>query len=158
MWNQTSGQDGGVGSCALCPCATLHNPRKNYNQISKTNNTQNHQKIKLYGSPTTKDLKKPHSSRQVGGAESWGWGREAVWHGEAVAVVAEQTVPHSRVGDRNQEGYPGSEPSQPQARQYRPRFQHREGQPPLHLALKTSGGWGGGRTAGFSPLKGPAWS
>ena len=33
-----------------------------------TNNTQNNQKIELYGSLTTKDLKKPHSSRQAGGA------------------------------------------------------------------------------------------
>ena len=37
----------------------------------KTNITQIHQKIELYGSPTTKDLKKPHSSRRVGEAEMW---------------------------------------------------------------------------------------
>ena len=35
----------------------------------KTNNTQNWQKTKLYGNLTTEDLKKPHSSRQVGRAE-----------------------------------------------------------------------------------------
>ena len=34
----------------------------------KTNDTQNCQKMELYGSPTTKDLKKPHSSGQVGEA------------------------------------------------------------------------------------------
>ena len=34
------------------------------------NMTQICQKIELYGSLTTKDLKKPHSSRQVGGEES----------------------------------------------------------------------------------------
>ena len=36
----------------------------------KTNNTQNHQKIELYGNATTKDLKKQHSSRQVGGVQT----------------------------------------------------------------------------------------
>ena len=35
----------------------------------KTSNTQNFQKIELYGCLTIKDLKKPHSSRQVEGAE-----------------------------------------------------------------------------------------
>ena len=35
----------------------------------KTKNNQNYQKIKLYGSLTTKELKKKHSSRLVGGAE-----------------------------------------------------------------------------------------
>ena len=35
----------------------------------KTKNNQNCQKIKLYGSPTTKKLKKKHSSRGVRGAE-----------------------------------------------------------------------------------------
>ena len=38
----------------------------------KTNITQHLQKIELYESPTTKDLKKPHSSRWVGGAERHG--------------------------------------------------------------------------------------
>ena len=35
----------------------------------KTNITQKHHKIELKGSPTTKELKKPHSSRWVEGAE-----------------------------------------------------------------------------------------
>ena len=35
-----------------------------------TNNIQNCQKIKLYGSLTTKDLKKTHSSRWVGRVET----------------------------------------------------------------------------------------
>ena len=51
----------------------------------KTNTTHNHQEIELFGSLTTKDLKKPHSSRQVGGAEVWGWAeqsRDMVWHRE----------------------------------------------------------------------------
>ena len=41
----------------------------------KTKNNQNCQKIKLYGSPTTKELKK-HSSRLVGEAERGSRGRE----------------------------------------------------------------------------------
>ena len=36
----------------------------------KIKNKQNCQKIKLYGSPTTKKLKKKHSSRPVGGVET----------------------------------------------------------------------------------------
>ena len=39
----------------------------------KTKNNQNYQKIKLYGSPTTKESKKKHSSRPVGGAEMGSW-------------------------------------------------------------------------------------
>ena len=35
----------------------------------KTKKNQNCQKIELYGSATTKELKKKHSSRLVGGAE-----------------------------------------------------------------------------------------
>ena len=38
----------------------------------KTDTTQNCQKIELYGSLTAKDLKKPHLSRWVGGAERCG--------------------------------------------------------------------------------------
>ena len=36
----------------------------------KTKNNQNCQKIELHGSPTTKELKKKHSSRPVEGAET----------------------------------------------------------------------------------------
>ena len=35
----------------------------------------------MYGSPTTKELKKKHSSRIVGGAEMGSWGREDMWQG-----------------------------------------------------------------------------
>ena len=41
-----------------------------------TNNNQNCQKIELYVSLTTKKLKKKHSSRLVGGAETGSWGGE----------------------------------------------------------------------------------
>ena len=57
---QTSGQDGGVGRHASFPHAT-----RELQLNLKTNNTQNCQKIELYGSPTTKYLKKPHSSRRA---------------------------------------------------------------------------------------------
>ena len=40
----------------------------------KTNNTQNCLQIELYGSPTTKDSKKPHTFRRVGGVEMWSQG------------------------------------------------------------------------------------
>ena len=39
----------------------------------KTKNNQNCQKIELYGSPTTKELKERHSSRLVGGVETVSW-------------------------------------------------------------------------------------
>ena len=61
---QTSGQDGGVGRHVSPPCATT----KRITTQSQ-NNTQNCQKTEPYGSLATKDLKKPHSSRWVGGAE-----------------------------------------------------------------------------------------
>ena len=58
----------------------------------KTKNNKNCQKIKLYGNPTTKELKKKHSPRPVGGV-GWAAGRRelvARWWvsggpGEAVA-------------------------------------------------------------------------
>ena len=48
----------------------LEQPPKELQLNLKTSNTQNCQKIKLYGSHTAKDLKKPHSSRWVGGMET----------------------------------------------------------------------------------------
>ena len=34
------------------------------------------QKIEVYGGPTTKEIKKKHPSRPIGGAETGSWGRE----------------------------------------------------------------------------------
>ena len=62
--NRTSGQDGGIGRYTLPPCTT-----KRSTTNIKTKNNQNCQKIELYGSPTTKELKKKHSFRLVGGVE-----------------------------------------------------------------------------------------
>ena len=61
-----SGQDRGVGRYTSLPCTTKRRTITNL----KTKNNQNCQKIELYGSPTTKELKKKHSSSLVGGAET----------------------------------------------------------------------------------------
>ena len=50
----------------------MHNQKKDNNNL-KTKNDQNCQKIELYGGPTTKEIKKKHSSRLVGGAEMGSW-------------------------------------------------------------------------------------
>ena len=68
----TSGQDGGIDRYTLPPHTTKRRTRTNL----KTKNKQNCQKIQPYGSPTTKELKKKHSFRWVGGAETGSQGRE----------------------------------------------------------------------------------
>ena len=42
----------------------------------KTKNNQNSQEIELYGSLTTKELKKKHPFRLIGGVELGSWGGE----------------------------------------------------------------------------------
>ena len=69
-----SGQDGGVGRYTLPPHTTKRRTTTNL----KTKNNQNCQRIKLYGSPTTKELKKKHSSILVRGAETSSQGEEDV--------------------------------------------------------------------------------
>ena len=61
----TSSQNGGISRYTVPPSTTKRRTTTNL----KTKNNQNFQKIKLYGSPTTKELKKKHSSKLVGGAE-----------------------------------------------------------------------------------------
>ena len=56
---ETSSQDGGVGRYTLPP----HTIKRRTTTNIKTINNQNCQKIKLYGSLTTKELKKKHSFR-----------------------------------------------------------------------------------------------
>ena len=75
----TSGQDGGIGRYTLPPHTTKRRKTTNL----KTKNNQTFQKIELYGSPTTTELKKKHSFRLVGGAEmaSWAWRGCLVRHG-----------------------------------------------------------------------------
>ena len=48
-------------------------PQRELQLNIKTKNTQDSQKIELYGSPTAKDLKKLLSFRRVGGAGSRRW-------------------------------------------------------------------------------------
>ena len=57
--------------------------RKEGNNQFKNNrpSPQNCQKIELYGSPITKELKKKHSSRLVGGAETGSLAREDTQRG-----------------------------------------------------------------------------
>ena len=59
------------------PCTTKRRTTTNL----KTKNKQNCQEIKLYGSLTTKKLKKKHSFRLVGGAEMGRWGGEDLQQG-----------------------------------------------------------------------------
>ena len=91
--------------------ASLHNYKKELQLSLKTNNNQNFHKIELYGSLTTKDLKKPHSSRRVGGEEMRSWGGVVRRHSvvQTGSGSGRKAVPHSRVVDKNQEGYLGSE-------------------------------------------------
>ena len=72
----------------------LTQPQEELQLNLKTSNTQNCQKIQLHGSLTTKDLKKPHSSRWVEGKETWSQAErlgDMVWHREEVAVANEQS-------------------------------------------------------------------
>ena len=75
---QIFGQDGGIGRYTLPPCTTKRRTTTNL----KTKNNHNCQKIELYGNLTTKELKKKHSSRPVGGAEM---GSVERTHSKAVA-------------------------------------------------------------------------
>ena len=70
-------QDRGIGIYAILP----HTTKRRITTKLKTKNNQNCQKIELYGNPTTKELKKKHSSRQAGGAKMGRWGREDAWQG-----------------------------------------------------------------------------
>ena len=105
-----SGQDGGIGRHASSPQATIEEITiRSQKQI-----TPEPSENRAVWKSDNQGFKKPHSTRQVGGTESQRWGGEAVWSGQAAAAAA-QTVPHSRVVHKSQEGYPGSERSQPQA-------------------------------------------
>ena len=96
--------------------------RKELQLNLKTNNTQNCQKIKLYGSLTTKDLKKPHSSRRVGGEKM----QRPVERGVACRGGGTTGSPNSLVVNKNWEEYLGSQKSQPQAGPHSPGIQCQE--------------------------------
>ena len=63
LW--TSGQDGVIGRYTLPPRTTKRRTTTNL----KPRNNQNCQKIEMYGSPTTKELKETYTCRPVRGAE-----------------------------------------------------------------------------------------
>ena len=64
-----------------------------------------------------------------------------MWRRELrVVVVVERVVPHLHVVDKNQEGHPGSECSQPQARPHSPGFQHWKDKGPITSGYKNH--WG----------------
>ena len=71
---QDFSQDGDIGRYTLPPWTTKRRTTTNL----KTKNNPNCQNIELYGSLTTKELKKKHSSRLVGG-EIGSCGREDAW-------------------------------------------------------------------------------
>ena len=60
-----------------------HTTKRRTTTNLKTKNNQNCQKIELYGSLTTKEIKKKHSRRPVGGSEMGS--REARSHHKAEA-------------------------------------------------------------------------
>ena len=59
LQKRTSSQNGGIGRHTVPPRTTKRRTITNL----KTKNNQNCQKTELYGSPTTKELKKKHSPR-----------------------------------------------------------------------------------------------
>ena len=107
------------------PCTT-----KRRTTNLKTKNNQNCQKIELYGSPTSKELKKKHSSRLVGEAETGSQRGEDAWPGKAVAGglgkarrwLADQEAPHLHADKLG--GTTGE-----QDRPHNPGFQFREIKP-----------------------------
>ena len=105
--------------------------------------TQICQNIKLFGSRITKDLKKPHLSRQVGGAEMWRRSKRCgeAWRCMQSSRGAEWAVPQSGVLNKNCEGYLGSEGSQ--TRPPSPGSHRQEEKSPKLLSIKTSGALAG---------------
>ena len=85
-----SGQDGGTGRNASLLCTTKRRITTNL----KTKNNQNCQKIELYGSLMTKELKKKHSSRLVGGAETGSQGGKDSQQGGSWRVRRSHTWVH----------------------------------------------------------------
>ena len=104
------------------PCTTKRRTTTNL----KTKNHQNCQKIELYGSPTTKELKKKHPSRQVGRVETGSRDGENVQQGSRLGwakwQLVDWAVPHFRAD--KQGGTTGA-----RDRPHNPGFQCREIKP-----------------------------
>ena len=117
----TSSQDGGIGRYTLPPHTTKRRTTTNL----KTKYNQNWQKIKLYGSLTTKEFRKKHSSRPVGGVETGSWGGEDAQQGSSWRTRWTRwrlVVPHLHVD--KPEGTTGE-----RFRPCNPGFQHRKRKP-----------------------------
>ena len=97
----------------------------------KTNNSDNCQKIELYGSLTTKELKKKHSFRLVGGAETGSQGGKDVWQGGSWQTgrshISMKINPEKQLGSKTDHAAQGSS------------MQKKASKP---LAVKTCGGCG----------------
>ena len=73
-----------------------HTTKRKTTTNLKTTNNQNYHKIELYGSLKTKGIKKKHSPRLVGGAETGSWLERT--HGKAVAGGLWQLVDQGKQG------------------------------------------------------------
>ena len=94
----------------------------------KTTTTQIHQKIKLYGSLTTRELKKPHSSRRLGEVEMQR-------HAGGATEVGRRgdmgwAVPHPHVVGKDREGNLRIEGTQPHTRPPSSGFQYQKDKSP----------------------------
>ena len=78
---KNTNQDGGIGRHIVPP----HTTKRRITTNLKTKNNQNRQKIELYGSLTTRELKEKHSSRLVGGAETGSQGGKERIHSKVAA-------------------------------------------------------------------------
>ena len=95
-----SDEDRGIGRYTLPPHTTKRRTTKNL----ETKNNQNSKKIRLYGSPKTKELKKKHSSRPVGGVEM-GSGKVAA--GRPVGPHLRADKPGRTTGEQDRPQNPG---------------------------------------------------
>ena len=85
--------NGGISGYTVPP----HTTKRRTTNL-KTKNNQNCQKIKLYGTLTTKELKKKHLSRTVGGADMGHWGREDSQQGSKVVARGPEQAVAGRAG------------------------------------------------------------
>ena len=126
---KNSGQDGAVGRYTLPPRTTKRRTTTNL----KTKNNQNCQKIELYVCPTTNKLKKKHSSRLVGRAETGSWDGEDLEQGSGGQPHI--CVQISQKEQLRNETYRSTQGSSTGKESLKP------------LAVKSSGGCGNGRNS-----------
>ena len=101
---RTSDQDGDIGRYTSPP----HTNKRDNNKFKNKNN-QNCQKIELNGSLTTKELKKKHSSRLIGGMERRGGDQQTGWKGHVVRQWL--VVPHLHADKLGRTTWEGDRPS-----------------------------------------------